>query len=561
MFNLFDARRLAGRRRRGRPAARMCALLIAVMALAAAWLPKSADAHAVLERSTPEQDAKLDAGPAYVELLFNERLDNSPENKLIVLNSSSRPVTDAKPERTQEGKGLRLALPKLKEDHYTVTYDVISADGHPVSGAYVFTVGNPPPSPDSSDLDPHVQVGHEGHVHGSGDELTTRDFIFYAARIAYYAGLLVLAGLLLWSLQRAAAPAVREAREQAIGLAGKYALCATLAYVVFSLNQLAIGEPLSEWGRILTRTTVGKLYAAELLLALAAPLLGRAGVYARLVWGAMALLAEAWSGHAAAVGRAAYSVGLDFVHLAAASLWGGGLVLLLFVWRKERTEAGRFALLFSRWALLSFLLLWATGVLGTLAFLPSLGYLLYTSWGKWLLLKAALSLVVVAIAFFIRLRLRKGRLPPSGLLRADVGLLGAIVLTVGILTYQNPLPANEPLHYHDMGSDMHVTLQITPNAPGDNDILLKVWLPERIGLPKKTVLRLQPADRSDVGFLDVPLEAYDDASDIDDFPGFVKQLYRAHGPYLPFAGKWTAQIRVTDAADNEIVRETTFRIY
>ncbi|MBB6731104.1 copper resistance CopC/CopD family protein [Cohnella zeiphila] len=551
----------AGSRWRKESFIRGFALLIAVLALAAAWMPKAADAHAVLEKATPTQDARMDTSPAYVELLFNERLDNSAENKLLVLDSASRSVTGAKAERTQEGKGLKLTLPKLKEDHYTVTYDVISADGHPVSGAYVFTVGNPPPLPDSSALDPHAQVGHAGHDHGGGSGLTVRDFILYAARIVYYAGLLGLAGLLLWSLQRAASPAVRDAREAAIGFAGKFELCATLAYVVLSLNNLALGDPISEWGRILTGTTVGKLYAAQLLLALAAPLLRGMNVYARAFWVAVALFAEAWSGHAAAFDPISYSVGLDFVHLAAASVWGGGLVLLLLVWRKERTEAGRFALLFSKWALISFLLLWITGVLSVLDFLPSLRYLFYTTWGSWLLAKAGLSVLVVATAFLIRLRLRKGHLPASGLLRADVGLLAAIVLVVGILTYQNPLPANEPLHYHEMGNDMHVTLEISPNAPGDNEIGLKVWLPEKTGLPKKTVLRLQPLDRKDVGFIEVPLETYEDTNDIDDFPGFVKQLYKAGGPYLPFAGKWMAQIRVTDSADNELVRETTFRIY
>lgn len=540
--------------------ARYVAPLLTALLLLLALAPGAASAHAVLERATPAQDDRLQESPPYVEVLFNERLDSSASNKLRVLDSSSRSVTSAKAERIEQGKGLRLALPKLKEDHYTVSYEVISADGHPVSGAYVFTVGNPPGLPDSGSLDPHEQIGHSGHEHGGANDLTTQSFLLYASRIVYYAGLLGLVGLLLWSLQRSAAPAVRDAREAAIGFAGKFALCATLAYTALSLQNLAQGEPLSEWGRILTQTTVGKLYAAGLLLALAAPLLRGLGLPARLFWAAVALFVEAWNGHAAAFDPISYAVALDFAHLAAASLWAGGLVLLLLVWRKERPEAGRFAMLFSRWALLSFILLWATGVLSTFVFLPSLSYLLYTAWGTWLLAKAALTLLVVVTAFLIRLRLRKGNLPHGAMLRADVGLLAAIVFVVGILTYQNPLPANEPLHYHEMGTDMHLTLRITPNAPGDNAITLKVWLPEKTGMPKKTVLRLQPLDRKDVGFIEVPLEPYQD-DEIDDFPEFVKATYKAQGPYLPFAGKWEAQIRVTDSKDNELVKSTTFRIY
>ncbi|WP_168735767.1 copper resistance CopC/CopD family protein [Cohnella fermenti] len=538
--------------------ARLLVLLLAALLLLV-LTPGEASAHAVLERATPSQDEKLEASPPVVELRFNERLDSTSTPKIVVLNSASDKVADGKVERFDEGKGIRLTLPSLKEDHYTVSYSIISADGHPVSGAYVFTVGNPPPLTDSASLDPHAQVGHD-HSHGGSGELTVASFLLYAARIAYYAGLLGLAGLLLWSVQRSASPVVRDVREAAIRFGGKFMLCATLVYVVLSLNNLTQDEPFSEWGRVLTGTTVGKLYAAGLLLALAAPLAASLSKAGRLFWVAVALFVEAWNGHAAAFDPLSYTIALDYVHLAAASLWTGGLILLALVWRKERPEAGRFALLFSKWALLSFLALWVTGVLSTLHMLPSWEYILYTNWGLWLIAKVALSLLVVFVAFFIRLRLRKGNLPQKGLLWSDIGLLSAIVFVVGILTYQNPLPANEALHYHEMGEDMHVTLRISPNAPGDNSIQLKVWLPEEQGAPKSVVLRLQPVDRDDVGFIDVPLAAYED-QELDDFPGFVKAAYEAQGPYLPFAGKWQAQIRVVDSADNELVRETTFRIY
>lgn len=537
---------------------RCLAVSILVFALVCGFAVEPASAHASLVKATPGQDDKLRESPGYVEILFNERLD-SAQYDLRVLDGSSRSVTDARPERIEKGKGLRLTLPKLGEGHYTVTYSVISADGHPVSGAYVFTVGNPPPQTTSARLDPHAQVGHEGHG-ASGSGLTVESFLLYASRIAYYAGLIATAGLAVWSLQRRAEPAVREARERALAFMGKYALCAALVFVVLHLNALTEGEPVSEWGRILTQTTIGRLYAAELLLAMAAPLLAAIGVYARLVWAAAALFAEAWSGHAAAFSPVTYTVGLDFVHLAGAALWGGGLLLLLLVWRKERTEAGRFALLFSRWALYSFIALWVTGVLSVLQYLPSLTYLLYTSWGKWLIAKTSLSLLVVAAALLIRLRLRKGELPQQAVLKADVGLLGAIVLCVGILTYQNPLPANTPLHYHEMGTDMHLTLRITPNAPGDNAFTVKVWLPEALGKPKQVLLRLHPEGKGEVGTIDVPLKAYED-QELDDFAGFAKAAYRAQGTYLPFAGRWKAEVRVTDSKNNEHVRETAFRIY
>jgi copper transport protein len=534
-------------------------LLIAMIGFSLFSFIGNAQAHAVLEQTTPSANAQMDVSPPSVDIVFNERLDSGGA-KVLVLNESSRNVAKGQPEKINEGRGLRIALPKLREGHYTVSYSVISADGHPVSGAYVFTVGNPAPLPDASQIDPHQQVGHS-HNHG-GAGLTQQSFLLYVSRILYFAGLLVAAGLALWSLRKHASPLVREVHDQSLGLAGKFAMIATMAYVFFSLQDLGQGEPLSDWGRILTDTTIGKLYIAELLLAFAAPLLSRLGVAARLVWVTAALFVESWSGHAAAFKPLVYTVGLDFVHLTAASLWSAGLVLLLAIWLKERPEAGRFALLFSKWALISFLLLWVTGVLATLDFLPSLDYLFYTSWGKWLIAKAALSLLVAATAFLIRLRLQKGELPHGSLLKIDVGLLAAIVLCVGVLTYQSPLPANQELNFHKMGTDMHVTLRVTPNTPGDNQFTLKIWLPESTGkgVPKAVQLRLLSMDKEGMGYIDVPLEDYTDEEQ-DAFPDFKKSTYRAEGPYLPFAGKWKFQVRVTDSQDNERVVETTTRIY
>lgn len=517
------------------------------------------EAHAQLEQTTPEANTRMDVSPPSVEILFNERLD-SGGSKLVVLNESSRDVAKGKPEMIKEGKGIRIALPKLGEGHYTVSYSVISADGHPISGAYVFTVGTPAPLTDASQLDPHQQIGHS-HNHGSAG-LDRQAFLLYASRILYFAGLLTVAGIAMWGLLRKSSPSYRDVFAKSLALSGKFALIATMAYVFFSLQDLGQGEPLSEWGRILTDTTIGKLYIAQLLLAVVAPLLSAIGSAARLIWVALAVFVEAWSGHAAAFDPIAYTIGLDVVHLLAAALWSGGLVLLLAIWYKERPEAGRFALVFSKWALISFLVLWVTGILSTLDFLPSVEYLKYTAWGKWLIAKAILTLLVGVTAFFIRRRLKKGELPQGKLLKADVGLLSAIVISVGVLTYQTPLPANEQLNFHQMGTEMHVTLRVTPNTPGDNQFNLKIWLPEQIGegVPKTVLLRMLPLDKEGMGFIDVPLEVYAD-EEMDAFPDFKKSTYKAKGPYLPFAGEWKAQIRVTDSEDTERVVETTYRIY
>jgi len=546
------------RKKMWRPALRAAAaaLVAAAAGLFAAAFP--AFAHAVLQTAVPEPGARLAESPAYVELVFNEPVDAGAA-VVRVLDAGSRTAAEGAAEPAADGRGVRLALPALEEGHYTVSYRVISADGHPVSGAYVFTVGQPPARPGAEDFDPHLQVGH-AHDHGTGG-LTLDAFLLYAARFLYYAGLLAAAGLAFWSWQRKAPAEVRDAREAGIRQAGRFLVLAALCHVFFQLNDLNRGLPVGEWARVLAQTTLGWLLLATLGLAVLSLLVPLAGPPVRSLWAAAALAVEAGNGHAAATGSPALTIVLDAVHLAAAALWSGGLLLLVAVWRRQKTEAARFALLFSRWALGSIVALWATGTLFTLEILPSAEYLTLTAWGGWLLAKTALVLAVMAAAFFIRRRLRKGLVPTGALLGADAGLLGAIVLSVAVLTYQVPLPANEPLYWHRMGEDLHVTLRISPKAPGDNAFIVKVWLPGDAsgGLPKNVQLRLRADGRMD-SFIDVPLEAYED-TELDAFEGFTKSTYRAEGPYLPFRGKWTAQIRVMDGTDTERVVERTFRVY
>jgi copper transport protein len=156
--------------------------------------------------------------------------------------------------------------------------------------------------------------------------------------------------------------------------------------------------------------------------------------------------------------------------------------------------------------------------------------------------------------------MKRSGFPAGTLLKADLVLMACIVAIAAVFTYMSPLPANEPYNYHQMGDDMHVTFNVSPNVPGtDNTITLQVWLPEKIGEPKSVVLRLRSDSREDAP-IDVPLERVDEDA-YDSFPGYKRAAYRAEGTFLPYAGKWTAEIRVMDQEDNEIVRETQFRNY
>src|SRR5690625_1141921 len=146
-----------------------------------------AHAHAVLEEAAPSDRSVLDEAPEQVSLRFNEP---------VTLPSGGLRVFDANADRIDEGtidldgpETIAVALPdELPEGGYVVTWRVISADSHPVSGVLTFTIGEAPEIDDAlvSEL-------------FSGDDPVTA-VLGPALRILAYLGVLLAAGALFAAL-------------------------------------------------------------------------------------------------------------------------------------------------------------------------------------------------------------------------------------------------------------------------------------------------------------------------------------------------------------------------
>jgi putative copper export protein len=169
-----------------------------------------------------------------------------------------------------------------------------------------------------------------------------------------------------------------------------------------------------------------------------------------LLWPAFAiavLFASGYSlsGHSAAEPNSSrWSELADWVHLSAASLWAGGLVMLLVVLVTTR-ELGRAAFAgFARLAPVLIALLVAAGVYLSFLRLPELADLWATSYGQILMVK--LGLVALALTwgavhhFVVEPRLDRpgvlSRLPRSIAGEAAVGM--AVLLVAAILVNSSP---------------------------------------------------------------------------------------------------------------------------
>ncbi len=397
-------------RRRLLARAAVVAVLAAIMVAVAA---APAFAHATLEETTPAAGQVLDTAPKTVTLRFNEsvevalgaiRVFNSRGDRLDV-GSASHP--------SGEPRQVRVSLPKLEKDSYVVTWRVISADSHPVSGAFTFQVGSGAPAGNLQSLTERLLVNQGGD--------NTVGFFYAVARFAVFASLALLVGaaaflVLIWPRGRESKGAGRlvwagwigafVATAVGIALDGAYAAALPLGD---AFKPSVVGDVLD--------TRFGRVWLLRLvLLVIAVPLLrllvNRRPVVeyplprwwrrAAAVVGAALLFTPGLSGHAGTGDLVPFALLADALHVGAVSLWLGGLAVLVTVVlrRKDLDELRTVVPRFSQLALAAVCVIVATGAFQAWRQLGSLSNFRDTDYGKLLAAKLlAFGALIITAAF------------------------------------------------------------------------------------------------------------------------------------------------------------------
>jgi len=411
-MNLRASRAHTPRWRLGRGAA-----AVAVFVGILGGLVAPAAAHAQLESTEPAAGAMLAKSPGRIVLHFGETVE---------LQLGSIRVFDAAGKRVDSGTAnhspgdphaVEIKVPSsLPAGGYVVTWRVISADSHPVHGAFTFQIGT------TSTGGAALRNEAAGLLSQSAGSKTV-GIAFGVIRFLVFASLALLIGgalfvTVIWPPGRAE----RRARRLLW-----WALAAAAAATVagFALQGpygagLGLGSALKPsvvsgvW-----HTRFGHVYVARLaLLALAAFVLGRLlrrppderiPVVELVVAGAVAAALVATpglAGHAATGSLVALAVPFDIVHVGGASVWFGGLVMvLLVVLPASRREAGhatsplRLALpRFSQWALGAVIAIAISGGFAAWRQIGTLGAATTTPYGRVVVAKTAVFAVVLAVA-------------------------------------------------------------------------------------------------------------------------------------------------------------------
>ena len=388
------------------------ALVAAAAALAA---PASALAHAYLIRTSPSASVKVDHPPKEVDMTFDEAVE--PRFATVsVTDPNADQEAAAAPHRSPANADTLVTplKPNLPEGWYLVYWRAISADGHPVKGAFLFAIG-PNEGPQ-----PAFKIPSLTESAATPGLLVARWLMFLSFMCAV--GLLLLRLVVARDVPRrvpgASLRAVSIAFFASLGVAlvvtPIYDVMSTAKFAQTGVFDLATVIPLlttSHFGRsLLDLEIVLALLAVAGAVAIWLDLPGRVhrsiaallALVGALVACACALVVPGLAGHAAQTNPVSLSLFLDSVHLAAGAIWLGGLVGLLTL--GASVGALRIQTFtacvprFSRIALVSVLALVASGIGSALQHFPTFDSLWDTSYGKSLVLKLIFLGGTIAIA-------------------------------------------------------------------------------------------------------------------------------------------------------------------
>ncbi|MFE5897651.1 copper resistance CopC/CopD family protein [Streptomyces sp. NPDC056488] len=391
-------------------------LLILAAALLGTLLAGAApaSAHAALTGSDPQDGAVVATAPKEVNLTFSEQVAMSADS-IRVLDPAGRRADTGEIRDLCSGSIVRYGVELragLPDGTYTVAWQTVSADSHPIAGAFTFSIGAP--SATSVAL-PDREPG--GGLVGA---------LYGIARYLSYAGFAVLVGggafvLVCWPRGAGVRPVQRTVVRAWLTLTGATLVMLLLRNPYTGSGELADAFDLAGLKSVLETKTGAALTSRLLLLGAAALFVAVLfGSYTRrtdpkekkdLVFGlgiggtvVAAGIAGTWAlaEHASTGVQPGIAMPVDILHLLAVATWLGGLtVLLVALYRTpsvERAAVERF----SKVAFASVAVLVATGIYQSWRQVGSWSALTGTRYGQLLLVKIGLMGVLVGIAWISR---------------------------------------------------------------------------------------------------------------------------------------------------------------
>jgi copper transport protein len=513
--------------------------------LAALSTAPAAFAHAILQESNPGSNSVVRTSPKTVSLRFNEAVETA-FGSIRVYDCGGGRVDSGKISRPTKDSVAVAIDRKLAQGTYTVTWRVISADSHPVAGAFVFNVKK-------------ATTGSCKQVFGAKTPGTI-DALFKFMRGLDFALILAVIGgaIALTFILRSAAAALRTRLYRILaGLSFGLAIVAALCIVL--QGSVAGGFGLSEafrWDTIhsVLETRFGHAFLWQIGIAVVVGALALMASRSRKLellplFSLLLIPTVSAAGHARTSG--AFALLLDMFHVAAASVWVGGLaftVLALLLAGADRWPlCSRCVPLFSLLAVGSVVVLITAGSIRGYQEVKSFNGLFHTTYGQLLLVKIVLVLPLLLIGLynnrFAVPRLKAGIasvVERRRFLRAagtELVIMAVIVGVTAVLVTEPPAKASVSAAKYATDTvpigPLEINYLIDPAKTGPNVIHLYFYLPKS-GFPANVADAKMSATlpSENLGPLQIPLQR------------IVPSHYTTSAGVFPQAGDWQVTFEI-----------------
>ncbi|ULT59274.1 copper resistance protein CopC [Neobacillus drentensis] len=535
-------------------------LIITVLYLFLFFYPSFASAHAYILKSTPYENEIIQEAPKKVSIEFDEKIQTS-FHSIEVFDSSGKRVD-------QKNGGVNAENPSIIECNldknlpngtYSIQWRVVSSDGHPVQGVIPFQIGNGGAQDSSND--------HESKGYSPKFDLIIIRWLQYMSNACFL-------GILFFSLFVLRKELLNDTWVFTIlSKMAKLSIMILALSIILSLPLQATIESGLSWGKVLSvevfsdileNTLFGEMWILQIcclfFVFVATYFVHKTNFKPLWIWisfvlGIGLILSKTFTSHATSSTNVYLTIPLDFIHLLSASIWIGSivtLVALIPLSRKTDTKTLYFDTIhrFSKWGILFVLLLTITGFCSSISFVPNLRSLLFTDYGRVLLGKIFLLMIMMVFAAVNFVKGKRNR--ETGLTSSLWGelLLGISILILSVLLTNLPTAMASPGPFKETNKDKQgssITFEATPNVIGENDFVLS--LKNKKGQPMKGI------EQVTLTFTSLEMDMGDDTKTLTK----VKDgKYKGQGMNFNMAGRWNVHVHVL-TKDLETI-DTDFKV-
>ncbi len=507
--------------------------------------PSFSFAHAYIIKSSPDDNQNLNQPPKKISIEFNEGIQPSFHN-LQVFNQNGKRVDQGNEHiNSTNSKIIEANLkPNIPTGIYSIRWNIVSSDGHPINGVIPFEIGN---ANDNKPLPKAKTFGYIPHL-----DLIIIRWIQYLSGSVYV-------GLIFFYLCILPKGSLRSA-----SIEKRYRKIVNFAYVLFclcilvslplqaviqvNLSWMEVWDP-SILKALLLNTTFGKVWLVQFtVLVLLAILSSRSfakksplSLWISFTLGISLLAAKAITSHAFTATNKYLAITMDTLHLVSASIWIGSIIAMVILLPLRKKEEGKIFFrgmihLYFPWGVLTVLVLAATGVYSSFLYVPTIYSLFHTNYGRVLVVKVILFFIMLVFAFLNSVKGRK--CSENGWKSSLWGevITGLVVLVVAVILTNLPTAMSAPGPFNGtkaVENNHTVSLKIGPNVSGQNTF--NVTVKDNNGKPITNI------EQASLTFTSKEMDMGDNTITI---PKVKNGQFQTQGMYLNMAGRWIVHVHV-----------------